>query len=282
MSAKRKAGTCRIFLDFETTALGDARVIDIVQISATSAEGASFEQYVLPVPGRKMSPGASAVTGITLERLRGELCALDWKTVAAQFREWCAEQSQGRGLEVVAHNGTAFDFPLAVRALSSCGVLEGATLIDSLTAFRALRPGLESYALSNLYMQLIPEAEREALVWHDASADTRALAALWNVQGNTFAELAVGHGHSFEEVCVHARQLWRSTGPPPQCPSKACAVLGLCLWTRVSNSKRNPGRLYSTCKECNHFSWASPPTNGERSAEKAAPRLRPPRVQIAD
>lgn len=180
-SAEDADALCFVTFDFETT--GPNPVVDeIIQIGAVCV-GDGFGRLVRPVD-RRITPGATAVHGLTDDHVRG---AAPFGQVWAEFLAFLRGHSQGaRHVIFVGHNSWTFDDPMLAAELQRHGLpdpeasmAEGSSgprvwSTDTMRAARVALPPKSPLRLSVLRERYLGGAPMEDA--HDALADARAVA----------------------------------------------------------------------------------------------------------
>ena len=157
---------------FDTETTGCSRWDEICQIAAAEYVCGSltrtFNLYVRPTC--RMSPGAEAVHGLSMEFLAENGIAPT--EAMRRFFDFV-----GRDVLLVAHNAT-FDLRMLNTECEKFGLLfvpEGLETCDTLSLSRKFRPDLRSHALANLIGALGIDAVNS----HDALDDTLACAGVF-------------------------------------------------------------------------------------------------------
>ena len=164
----------QIVLDTETTGLSSDeghRIIEIgcLEISNRRLSGAHFHRYLNPE--REVDPGAAAVHGLTLDKLRDYPRFQD---VALEFLEFV------RGAEVIIHNA-AFDVGFLNHELARLGEAWGrledyCQVFDTLRLARDLHPGQRNSLDALCKRYEVDNAHREL---HGALLDAELLADVY-------------------------------------------------------------------------------------------------------
>ncbi len=164
----------QIVLDTETTGLSSDeghRIIEIgcLEISNRRLSGAHFHRYLNPE--REVDPGAAAVHGLTLDKLRDYPRFQD---VALEFLEFV------RGSEVIIHNA-AFDVGFLNHELARLGEAWGrledyCQVFDTLRLARDLHPGQRNSLDALCKRYEVDNAHREL---HGALLDAELLADVY-------------------------------------------------------------------------------------------------------
>ena len=164
------AGGRVVVFDTETT--GCSRYDEICQIAAVEyvngVQARTFMLYICPTC--EMDPRAECVHGLSMDFLSGHGIAPE--EAMRQFFGFL-----GSDALLVAHN-SRFDMRMLNQECGKfdlCFAPEGIETCDTLALARQLRPGLESYRLSNLISALGIDGTNS----HDALDDTLACANLF-------------------------------------------------------------------------------------------------------
>ena len=179
-----------VVFDLETTSL--SRSSEITQVAALvlgSDVVTSFNQFLMPAGS--ISSEASKVTGLAVSTQGGtRVLTLHQKVVPSvtqkaglvKFIDWLGALPSSAVL--VGHNSHSFDIPVLLNTLTQHGLLEQFAqgtdgFADSLSIFKSMSAGPDSYALGKLYRHHFGED----FAAHDAVADVAALARLLQKTG---------------------------------------------------------------------------------------------------
>lgn len=165
------AGASFTIFDVETTGLypysGD-RICEIGAIRMTAGRKTVKRFHSLVDPGRPISPGASAVNGITDEMVRGKPAI---EEVLPGFLRFV------KGSVLVAYNA-GFDLGFLESSLGGRkGILEEYRIIDALRLARRLFPGIPRYNLGSVARSLGIDAAGEHRAMADAIMTWRVFTA---------------------------------------------------------------------------------------------------------
>lgn len=184
--AGQQEAVAGLSFDLETTGLliGKAEIVQLAIVCVNSKNGAEFSRLVYPEG--EIDQGASDVHGWTKAKLRAH-GALPFRDAWTECEAWIdATFNATRPLVWAAHNGRRFDRPILERCvLDALGTPslalsgERAVHVDTLAMARAALPGRSgpgSYTLGRLHADADAGSIEAA---HDALADARALATVW-------------------------------------------------------------------------------------------------------
>ena len=180
-----KHRTLTVCIDFETTGLSTAKE-HITQIGAIAiGEEEGFATYVYT--DRRIPAKVTEVTGITSETIQGApIFPEAWKLFCA----WLKSNANGREVNLVAHNGFRFDYPILVHEMErhrmdpkAC--LSSFMFSDSLPACRSVFSHMNSRSLGAIYMEIVGQELPNA---HDALADCAGLAKVNFIRISLLAE----------------------------------------------------------------------------------------------
>ncbi len=168
----RLYGTCGRVVVFDTETTGCSRYDEICQIAAVEyvngVQARTFMLYICPTC--EMDPRAECVHGLSMEFLSEHGIAPE--EAMRQFFDFLGEDAL-----LVAHNNR-FDMRMLNQECCKfdlCFAPDGIETCDTLALARQLRPGLDSYSLSNLIAALGIDGVNS----HDALDDTLACAHLF-------------------------------------------------------------------------------------------------------
>ena len=166
----------KIYCDIETGSL--YKDADILQLSAVFGHS-SYNQYITPT--RSVSPGASAVTGLTanggvLFHNGAPVNTLSLRDTLQDFLAWLHDKQP---VLLVGHNFKSFDFPKILNGFKQCnltGAFQESVLgcTDTLPIFRELFPELENHKQETLVSQFLKKTYEA----HNALADVQSLQEL--------------------------------------------------------------------------------------------------------
>ena len=148
---------------------------DITQIAATSETG-SYSAYILPT--KKISAGASQVTGLTVRN--GQMfhnnTFVPSLTLHAALQNLISFIRNINDPLLVAHNAFRFDSRLLISSLQKTGLLDlfkntVKGFCDTLPLSKELYPDRSSYKQENLVQDIV----KESYAAHDAVEDARLL-----------------------------------------------------------------------------------------------------------
>ncbi|XP_053390362.1 uncharacterized protein LOC128553259 [Mercenaria mercenaria] len=99
--------------------------------------------------------------------------------ITPSLEKFCKWLEQFDNVILVAHNGRRFDYPVLMKAVASCKILERflkcvSEFVDSLTVLRKHFPGRSSYKQEDLVREIL----RESYGAHNATEDVKALGNL--------------------------------------------------------------------------------------------------------
>ena len=149
--------------DFETTGMSPVfdRVVELAALRIDS-DGGMSSFHSLVNPGRAIPPGVSCIHHITDDMVAD---APHFAAVARDFLEFADSST------LVAHNAR-FDLGFLQEGLARCGLpLWKGKTIDSLRLAKRCFPGLASYRLQNLRLELRLDDEPGNDQAHRAGAD---------------------------------------------------------------------------------------------------------------
>jgi DNA polymerase III subunit epsilon len=185
-----------IFFDTETTGKfpekGD-RLIEIGAVEYVDGVFTGNKFYALIDPERDIHPEATKVHGYTWAMLRGKPL---FKDIAEPFLQFVA------GAELFAHNAD-FDSRFVITELKALGgelsFLNTITeLHNTITLFRQLNPGEQSYSLDNVLNRLHISTQEREDKGHGAILDAHLLAQAYytmlKYKPNRIVEEVVGEG----------------------------------------------------------------------------------------
>jgi len=180
-------GDIVVYFDLETTGL-NTMLDRITQIAAVAETGGdrTEEFNTLVKTERKITEGATSVTGLTNEMLRD---APPFKKAMGDFLLWLNTLRRGRRVTLIAHNGIGYDYPLLFNEMWDANMTPYMTLnragvtamFDSCVWARfnvaphktvKLDCGRPSYSNDSLYRAVTGKSIENA---HDALSDCRAL-----------------------------------------------------------------------------------------------------------
>jgi len=184
--AGQQEAVAGLSFDLETTGLliDKAEIVQLAIVCVNSKNGAEFSRLVYPEG--EIDQGASDVHGWTKAKLRAH-GAVPFRDAWMECEAWMdATFNATRPLVWAAHNGRKFDRPILERcvrdALGAPSLAlsgERAVHVDTLSMARAALPGRSgpgSYTLGRLHADADAGSIEAA---HDALADARALATVW-------------------------------------------------------------------------------------------------------
>jgi DNA polymerase III epsilon subunit-like protein len=170
----------------------------------------TFSTYVKSE--KKISTGASKVTGITDEKIANAPTTIDALRAMFKFIQDTRSTAQEEPVTLVAYNGLGFDFPILLSELQRVGldpssVLRSAGISSFVDPFRWAKSGTieshlkrgtsgtYSYKLSNVYEQITGMPLEGA---HEAMADVKATCVL--LKHPSFSEMSVARGTHFKNL----------------------------------------------------------------------------------
>jgi len=172
--------------DLETTGRSTLtdRITQLAMVALDWATGRALDGGINTYvdAGKHISAGATRVTGITDDTIRG---APDEAVMCVMVDNYVARHCSDQLGVLCGHNIVRFDLPLLKNAYERVGrTWLGDThcpsLLDTLPASRRFWPGLPSYTLGNLFQHTQGQPMQNA---HDAMADVAAtvlvLRAMW-------------------------------------------------------------------------------------------------------